>query len=96
MRQLIQGLSVALVSLVLLLPGEAFADRRGGHGRGDDGHRRFHHGSGHHGDRSHRHHFRDPRHSGRPGFWHPHFRHGFGPRWHWNGRGWVGGHGPGW
>jgi hypothetical protein len=98
MRRVLQGLSIALVALVLLLPGQALADRRGGHGRGDHGfgHRGSHHGFGHHGGRSHRHHFRDHRHFGHHGSWRPHFRPGFRPGWHWSGRAWEWGPGRAW
>jgi hypothetical protein len=97
MRRVLHGLSMVLLAVVPLLPGQALAERGGWQGRGDHGfaHRRFQHGFGHHGGRFHGHgfwhrrHFRHHHFSGHHGFRHPHFRHGFEPGWHWNGYGWV-------
>jgi hypothetical protein len=94
MQKMLQSLSIALVALVLLLPGEALANRRGGHGRGDHGygHRGSHHGSRHDGGRFYRHHSEHHRHFGHHGSRYSHFDRGYRPGWHWHGWGWA----PGW
>jgi hypothetical protein len=96
MRRVLQGFSIALLTLVPLLPGEAFANDRGGHGRGyhGSGHRSSHHGYRDHGGRSPQHHFRDRRHFGH--FRRPHVNRWHRPGWHWYGPGWGWRSGRGW
>jgi hypothetical protein len=93
MRRVLRGLSIALLTLAPLLPDEAFASHRGGHGRGDHGpgHRGSHREYRDHHGGAHRHHYGDHRHFGY--FRYPRLDRWHRPGWHWNGWGWRPGRG---